>query len=95
MPPVVTLGNAVEETGHAFRSVGIWREPLPCSHVDLTRNLFGDCHGTVRGDFLTSMSTMDLLEREWRLIEAPKITGHGRAQYVDALTPPKKAEQIV
>ena len=60
-------------------------------HVDLTRNLFGGCHGNVRGDFLTSMSSMDLLEGA-ATIDVPTTVMVGTR---DTLTLPKKADQIV
>jgi pimeloyl-ACP methyl ester carboxylesterase len=61
------------------------------SHLDLTRDLFGSCHGSVRGDFLLSISTMDLLEGVGT-IQVPTTVMVGTR---DALTLPKKADQIV
>jgi pimeloyl-ACP methyl ester carboxylesterase len=61
------------------------------AHLDLTRDLFGATHGTVRGDFLMSMSAMDLLEGA-ATIEVPTTVMVGTR---DALTLPKKADQIV
>jgi non-heme chloroperoxidase len=61
------------------------------AHMDLARDLFGGTHGTVRGDFLLSMSTMDLLEGA-ATIAVPTTVMVGTR---DALTLPKKADQIV
>ena len=78
------------KNGHLFVRSAFGENPVR-SHVDLTRNLFGGCHGTVRGDFLTSMSSMDLLEGV-ATMEVPTTVMVGTR---DALTLPKKAEQIV
>ncbi len=59
--------------------------------MDLTRDLFGGCHGTVRGDFLGRSSTMDLREG-MATMEVPTTVMVGTR---DALTLPKKADQIV
>jgi pimeloyl-ACP methyl ester carboxylesterase len=61
------------------------------AHLDLTRDLFGATHGTVRGDFLVSMSAMDLLEGA-ATIEVPTTVMVGTR---DVLTLPRKADQIV
>ena len=53
-------GDAVEERTR-LRTLAFGDNPVR-AHMDLTRDLFGACHGTVRGDFLLSISTMDLLE---------------------------------
>ena len=81
-------GNAVEERASP-RAVGIRREPRTFTRRS-DRNLFSSCHGTVRGDFLTSMSTMDLLEGV-ATMEVPTTVMVGTR---DALTLPNKAEQI-
>ena len=87
--PVVTRAMQ-SKNGHLFVRSAFGENPVR-SHVDLTRNLFGGCHGTVRGDFLTSMSSMDLLEGV-ATMEVPTTVMVGTH---DALTLPKKAEQIV
>ncbi|HTU39921.1 MAG TPA: alpha/beta fold hydrolase, partial [Acidimicrobiales bacterium] len=61
------------------------------SHIDLTRQLFADCHGPVRGDFLLSFSTMDLLEGI-ATIDVPTTVMVGSR---DTLTVPAKADQMV
>jgi len=61
------------------------------AHLDLTRDLFGGTNGIVRGDFLLSMSTMDLLEGA-ATMEVPTTVMVGTR---DVLTLPKKADQIV
>ena len=85
------LSRAMQsKNGHLFVRSAFGENPVR-SHVDLTRNLFGACHGSVRGGFLTSMSTMDLLEGV-AAIEVPTTVMVGSR---DTLTLPKKAEQIV
>ncbi len=61
------------------------------SHMDLTRQLFADCHGAVRGDFLVSFGSMDLLEGI-ATIDVPTTVMVGTR---DALTVPAKADQMV
>ena len=66
------------KNGHVFVRSAFGENPVR-AHIDLTRDLFGGCHGTVRGDFLTSMSTMDLLEGV-ATIDVPTtvMVGHAR-----------------
>jgi non-heme chloroperoxidase len=78
------------KNGHVFVRGAFGENPVR-SHLDLTRELFGGCHGAVRGDFLRSMSTMDLLEGV-ATMEVPTTVMVGTR---DALTVPKKADQIV
>jgi non-heme chloroperoxidase len=87
--PVVSRAMQ-SKNGHLFVRTAFGDNPVR-SHVDLTRNLFGACHGTVRGDFLTSMSSMDLLEG-LTTIEVPTTVMVGTR---DSLTLPTKADQIV
>ena len=87
--PVVSRAMQ-SKNGHLFVRSAFGENPVR-SHVDLTRNLFGGCHGTVRGDFLTSMSAMDLLEGV-ATIDVPTTVMVGTR---DALTLPTKADQIV
>jgi non-heme chloroperoxidase len=76
--------------GHVFVRGAFGENPVR-AHMDLTRDLFGGCHGAVRGDFLLSMSTMDLLEGVGTM-EVPTTVMVGTR---DTLTLPKKADQIV
>ena len=78
------------KNGHVFVRFAFGDSPVR-SHMDLTRELFGNCHGTVRGDFLSSLVAMDLLEGI-ATIDVPTTVMVGTR---DALTLPKKAEQIV
>ena len=78
------------KNGHVFVRGAFGEKPVR-SHMDLTRDLFGGCHGAVRGEFLLSMSTMDLLEGV-ATMEVPTTVIVGTH---DALTLPKKADQIV
>ena len=87
--PLVTRAMQ-SKNGHVFVRRAFGENPVR-SHIDLTRELFGGCHGAVRGDFLLSMSTMDLLEGV-ATIEMPTTVVVGTR---DALTLPKKADQIV
>ncbi len=87
--PMVTRAMRAKN-GHLFVRYAFGDSPVR-AHVDLTRELFGDCHGTVRGDFLLAFATMDLLEGI-ATIDVPTTVMVGSR---DALTLPKKAEQIV
>ena len=87
--PVVTRAM-LAKNGHVFVRFAFGDNPAR-SHMDLTRELFGNCHGTVRGDFLGSLAAMDLLEGI-ATIDVPTTVMVGTR---DALTLPKKAEQIV
>jgi pimeloyl-ACP methyl ester carboxylesterase len=87
--PVVTKAMR-SKNGHVLVRSAFGENPVR-SHLDLTRDLFGGCHGTVRGDFLLSMSSMDLLEGV-ATIEVPTTVMVGTR---DTLTLPKKADQIV
>jgi pimeloyl-ACP methyl ester carboxylesterase len=78
------------KNGHVFVRGAFGEHPVR-SHVDLTRDLFGGCRGAVRGDLLRSMATMDLLGGI-ATIEVPTTVMVGTR---DALTLPKKADQIV
>ena len=87
--PLVTRAMR-SKNGHVFVRGAFGQSPVR-SHMDLTRDLFGGCHGVVRGDFLRSMSTMDLLEG-LATMEVPTTVMVGTR---DVLTLPKKADQIV
>ncbi len=87
--PLVT--RAVQsKNGHVFVRSAFGENPVR-SHMDLTRHLFGGCQGAVRGGFLLSISTMDLLDGV-ATMEVPTTVMVGTR---DALTLPKKADQIV
>ena len=87
--PFVTRAM-LAKNGHVFVRFALGDSPVR-SHMDLTRELFGNCHGTVRGDFLGSPAAMDLLEGI-ATMEVPTTVMVGTR---NALTLPKKAEQIV
>jgi non-heme chloroperoxidase len=87
--PMVTRAMRAKN-GHLFVRYAFGDSPVR-AHVDLTRELFGGCHGAVRGDFLLAFATMDLLEGI-ATIDVPTTVMVGSR---DALTLPKKAEQIV
>jgi pimeloyl-ACP methyl ester carboxylesterase len=87
--PLVTRAMQ-SRNGHIFVRSAFGENPVR-SHMDLTRDLFGGCHGSVRGDFLMSISTMDMLEGV-ATMEIPTTVMVGTR---DALTLPKKADQIV
>ena len=86
------LSRAMQsKNGHLFVRTAFGDKPVR-SHVDLTRNLFGGCHGTVRGDFLSSMSTHGPSGGFGHDRRTPPPSWWGRAA---PLTLPKKADQIV
>ena len=87
--PLVTRAMQ-SKNGHVFVR-GVFGENPVRSHMDLTRELFGAVTAAVRGDFLLSMSTMDLLEG-MATMEVPTTVMVGTR---DTLTLPKKADQIV
>jgi non-heme chloroperoxidase len=60
------------------------------SHLVLTRDLFAGCDGPVRGGFLVSLGTMDLLEGI-ATMEMPMTVMVGTR---DTLTLPRKSDQI-
>jgi pimeloyl-ACP methyl ester carboxylesterase len=61
------------------------------AHMELTRDIFAACDGSVRGDFAVSMGYMDMLEGIAN-IEVPTTVMVGTR---DTLTVPKKANQMV
>jgi non-heme chloroperoxidase len=76
--------------GHLFVRNVFGHQPVR-AHMDLTRQLFAGCDGSVRGDFLVSMSAMDLLAGI-ATIEVPTTVVVGS---LDRLTLPAKAEEMV
>jgi pimeloyl-ACP methyl ester carboxylesterase len=87
--PLVTRAMQ-SKNGHLFVRRAFGENPVR-SHMDLTRELFGGCHGAVRGDFLRSISTMDLLEGVATMAVPTTVMVGTR----DALTLPRMADQIV
>jgi pimeloyl-ACP methyl ester carboxylesterase len=61
------------------------------AHLELTRELFADCDGAVRGGYLSAMHSMDL-RAGIAGIEMPTTVMVGSR---DRLTPPARADQIV
>jgi non-heme chloroperoxidase len=76
--------------GHVFVR-GVFGVDPERAHLDLTRDLFAGCHGRVRGDFLISMTEMNLLDGI-ATIDVPTTVIVGSR---DTLTLPKKADEIV
>jgi pimeloyl-ACP methyl ester carboxylesterase len=76
--------------GHVFVR-GAFGSSAHRTHLDLTRELFGNCDGTVRGDFLAAMTTMNLLDGIARM-RVPTTVMVGTR---DTLTMPRKADQMV
>lgn len=61
------------------------------AHLELTRDIFADCDPSVRGDYVLTFATMDLLEGI-ATIDVPTTVMVGSR---DTLTLPKKADQMV
>jgi pimeloyl-ACP methyl ester carboxylesterase len=61
------------------------------AHMELTRDTFAACDGSVRGDYAASMAVMNLLDGIARM-EVPTTVMVGTR---DTLTVPKKADQMV
>jgi pimeloyl-ACP methyl ester carboxylesterase len=59
--------------------------------MDLTRDLFGNCPGDVRGDWMAALATLNLLEGI-ATIDLPTTVIVGSR---DTLTVPAKADQMV
>jgi pimeloyl-ACP methyl ester carboxylesterase len=76
--------------GHVFVRSVFGDEPVR-AHMDLTRQLFAGCAGGVRGDFLMSMSAMNLLEGI-ATMQVPTTVVVGSR---DRLTLPAKADEMV
>ena len=86
-----TLSKAMRSRNGHLLVRGVFGANPERSHMDLTRELFGGCHGPVRGDFLTSFSTMNLVEGI-ATIDVPTTVMVGSR---DTLTAPAKADQMV
>jgi pimeloyl-ACP methyl ester carboxylesterase len=76
--------------GHLLVRGAFGTDPVR-SHMVLTRDLFTSCNGPVRGGFLVSLATVDLVEGI-ASIDMPTTVIVGSR---DTLTWPKKADQIV
>ncbi len=87
--PLVSRAIRVRN-GHLFVR-GVFGESPVRAHMELTRDLFASCHGTVRGGFLVSMATMNLLD-SLATMHLPTTVMVGSR---DTLTAPAKANQIV
>ena len=87
--PLVTRAMRARH-GHLFVR-GVFGDDPVRAHMDLTRELFAGCHGTVRGNFLVALATMNLLEGI-ATMDVPTTVMVGSR---DTLTLPKKADQIV
>jgi pimeloyl-ACP methyl ester carboxylesterase len=87
--PVVTRAMNTRR-GHLLVRGVFGTDPVR-AHMVLTRDLFAGCDGPVRGEFLVSMATMNLLEGA-STIDMPTTVMVGTR---DTLTLPKKADQIV
>ena len=61
------------------------------AHMDLTRDLFGNCAGDVRGDWLMAFATLDVLDGI-ATIDMPTTVMVGSR---DTLTVPAKADEMV
>jgi pimeloyl-ACP methyl ester carboxylesterase len=76
--------------GHRFVRNVFGVDPVR-AHMDLTRNLFAECQGPVRGGFLTAMASMNLLEGI-ATIDLPTTVMVGSR---DRLTIPARANDMV
>jgi pimeloyl-ACP methyl ester carboxylesterase len=76
--------------GHVLVRSVFGVDPHP-THLDLTRRLFADCDGVVRGDLWASFAALDLLAGI-AAMEVPTTVMVGSR---DGLTVPAKAQQIV
>jgi pimeloyl-ACP methyl ester carboxylesterase len=76
--------------GHLLVRGAFGEKPVR-AHLELTRDVFANCDGKVRGDFAVAFGTMDLLEGI-ATIDVPTTVMVGTR---DTLTLPKKADQMV
>jgi pimeloyl-ACP methyl ester carboxylesterase len=76
--------------GHIFVR-GVFGTSPVRAHMDLTRELFGNCPGDVRGDWMAALATLNLLEGI-ATIDLPTTVIVGSR---DTLTVPAKADQMV
>jgi pimeloyl-ACP methyl ester carboxylesterase len=87
--PLVTRA-LLTRNGHLLVRGAFGAKPVR-AHMDLTRDIFANCNGKVRGDFVVTFSSMDLLEGI-ATIDVPTTVMVGTR---DTLTLPKKADQMV
>ena len=87
--PLVTRAMRARN-GHVFVRGVFGVDPVR-AHMELTRDLFAGCHGSVRGDFLVSLAAMNLLEG----IAAMDVPTTVMVGSRDTLTVPRKADEIV
>ncbi len=78
------------KNGHLLVRTTFGAKPVR-SHMELTRDIFANCDGKVRGDFVPSFASMNLLEGI-ATIDIPTTVIVGTR---DRLTVPKKADQMV
>jgi pimeloyl-ACP methyl ester carboxylesterase len=78
------------KSGHLLVRTSFGAKPVR-SHMELTRDIFANCDGKVRGDFVVSMGRMNHLEGI-ASIDIPTTVMVGTR---DTLTVPKKADQMV
>jgi pimeloyl-ACP methyl ester carboxylesterase len=86
--PVVTRAMRTR-SGHLFVRNVFGVDPVH-THVELTRDLFAGCDGAVRGDFLLSFATMNLLEGIADMGVPTTVMVGSR----DTLTVPAKSDQM-
>jgi pimeloyl-ACP methyl ester carboxylesterase len=77
------------KNGHLLVRSAFGTRPVR-AHMELTRDVFAACDGSVRGDYASSMAVMNLLEGIARM-EVPTTVMVGTR---DTLTVPKKADQM-
>ena len=75
--------------GHIFVR-GVFGTDAVRAHMDLTRDLFGNCDGNVRGDWLAALATIDVVDGI-ATIDMPTTVMVGSR---DTLTVPAKADQM-
>jgi pimeloyl-ACP methyl ester carboxylesterase len=87
--PIVTRA-LLTKNGHLLVRSVFGTRPVR-AHMELTRDTFAACDGSVRGDYAASMAVMNLLEGIAQM-ELPTTVMVGTR---DTLTVPKKADQVV
>ena len=78
------------KNGHLLVRTVFGTKPVR-AHMELTRDVFAACDGSVRGDFAVSLGRMDLLEGIAGIDRPTTVMVGSR----DTLTLPKKADQMV
>jgi pimeloyl-ACP methyl ester carboxylesterase len=77
------------KNGHLLVRSVFGTRPLR-AHMELTRDIFAACDGSVRGDYAASMAVMDLLEG----ISGMQVPTTVMVGTRDTLTVPRKADQM-